>query len=140
MRHNFEIDTEVGGKSRSKKTKNKTMVKWNQDDSTAPIEELELDKNGPVKFDQFQVNESKFGISTDYDESSYTTKLNMHEYTEEEIRKAGRLASEIERDELKDDMKNRHMMEERGIIDLKDNDEDEEALYSAVVRTIKVDR
>lgn len=137
MRHNFEIDTEVGGKSRTKKpVKTKSMVKWTpSEDGPAGLGDLELDKSqtGRDKFDQFQANEDRFGISTEFDESSYTTKLNISEFSEDQIRKAARLADEIEKDDLKEDMRNRHMLEERGLLELQDN-EDEEALYSAVVR------
>ena len=64
----------------------------------------------------------------------------MNEFTAEEIRRADQLAKEIENSDIgytENALINRHLLEERNKIELKDNDEDmnedEEFLYSAVI-------
>jgi len=110
------------------------MVKWTEEQIGGGEIELEKDKSSQGKFDQFEINQQKFGLKTDYDENSYTTKLNKDEFTQEEIRRAEKIAKEIEGSDIVSEMRNnRHLLEERGKVSLKDND-NEEDLYSAVVR------
>lgn len=85
--------------------------------------------NRSRKWDQFQVNEDKFGIKTSFDEDEYTTKLDRHGAGfAEKQREAARLASEIEREASE----NVHIREERNQ-DL-GGDFNEEDLYSGVQR------
>mmetsp|Transcript_360 Transcript_360/g.657 ORF Transcript_360/g.657 Transcript_360/m.657 type:complete len:760 (-) Transcript_360:8-2287(-) len=79
-------------------------------------------------WNQFQENEKKFGIKTDYHEDLYTTKLdrNARDFTQKE-KLAAQIAAEIEGKSSS----NIHLMEERGQLSAKDYDE--EALYGSVV-------
>ena len=99
------------------------------------------DDAGDAKFgewDQFRTNQDLFGIDSEFDEQLYTTKLDHNDFSQEEWRKADRLAKEIERGGgggfgEGNDLIHRHMMEERNQIELQDNDMDEEDLYSTVI-------
>lgn len=100
------------------------------------LTELSNNLNGK-EFDQMKFNEEKYGLTDDYDENNYTTKLNAEDFTEEDIKKAEKIAESIKKSELVGELKNRHMMEERGLVGYghgQADDEDEEALYSAVIR------
>lgn len=81
------------------------------------------------QWDQFAVNEQLFGITTDYNEDIYTTKLNRNtsDYKEKE-RKAQQLADEIQGSTAS----NPHLREERNQGDAAGNEEDK---YGAVVRS-----
>ena len=76
-------------------------------------------------WDQFATNEQKFGVKNTYDENLYTTRLEKHTLTPDQIAKAERLASEIER---KGPVQARAALGDGG-----DDGEDEEARYSAVI-------
>lgn len=81
------------------------------------------------KWDQFQVNQEKFGVLTSFDESQYTTTIDRSgaDYKMRE-REAARLAAEIERKASS----NVHIQEERN--QRLPADMDEEAMYSGVQR------
>lgn len=111
------------------------ILRWSEGDEKLEafgcLDDEPIDKKN--KFDQMKFNEENFGLKDDFNESDYTTKLNMNEFTLEDIQKAERIAESIEKSELV--ISNRHTREERGLESLKDHDEDdEEGLYSAVVR------
>lgn len=69
-------------------------------------------------WDQFQANEQKFGLRTDYDENIYTTRIDKGNprYRQQEA-EAARIAREIEGTSAE----NAHVREERG---LKNEDEE----------------
>ncbi|KAJ3260317.1 hypothetical protein HK103_000952 [Boothiomyces macroporosus] len=81
-------------------------------------------------WDQFAVNEQKFGVSTDFNEDIYTTVLDKsgHDFKKREA-EAARIAREIE----KGVSNNAHIAEERGQTVAQD-DSDEETKYSSVIR------
>lgn len=73
---------------------------------------------------------------TTYDENIYTTEIDQSKVSTELQRRA----EQIEKDILGQRSSNRHLDEERGLISLKDNDDDvgdEEARYGAVKRVTK---
>lgn len=82
------------------------------------------------KWDQFQVNQAKFGVTTSFDESEYTTTIdrNSKDYAARQ-REAQRLAEEIE----SAPSQNVHIREERNQ-EVGNDYEDEEARYSEVQR------
>lgn len=85
-------------------------------------------------FDQFALNKQAFGVGTDFNENEYTTELRLDDFNEAQILEAERKANEIlfgGKDDLL--VNTRHILEERGLLPLQDND-NEEALYSAVER------
>eukprot|EP00322_Chrysochromulina_rotalis_P015465 CAMPEP_0115888872 /NCGR_PEP_ID=MMETSP0287-20121206/32531_1 /TAXON_ID=412157 /ORGANISM="Chrysochromulina rotalis, Strain UIO044" /LENGTH=223 /DNA_ID=CAMNT_0003345569 /DNA_START=19 /DNA_END=688 /DNA_ORIENTATION=+ len=79
-----------------------------------------LDSGGVQRgWDQFAVNE-KLGHKSNYSDELYTTKLRQ-DYTPEQLAKAAKLAKEIEKGDAKG---NKHILEERGLKELDDNDDD----------------
>ncbi|TQD92863.1 hypothetical protein C1H46_021533 [Malus baccata] len=86
-----------------------------------------------LKWDQFETNETLFGVKSTFDADLYTTKLAKGPQTKELEREALRIAREIEGEDTPD----LHMAEERGIhlhVDI-----DEETRFSSVYRGEVVD-
>ena len=96
-----------------------------------------LESENSDNFDQFKANQLHFGIHSHFNENDYTTTLDLKSLNSEQVQRADRLANEILGSGLNDIKESRHLLEERGLLELKDND-DEEALYSAVVRVDEV--
>ncbi|KAJ2849031.1 poly(A)-binding protein binding protein [Coemansia brasiliensis] len=82
-------------------------------------------------WDQFATNEQLFGLTTDFDEEIYTTKLDRSraDFKERE-REAIRIAQEIQNTPFL----NSHVAEERQEVAADDSDMDEEDRYGAVLR------
>ncbi|CAG8468745.1 9326_t:CDS:10 [Dentiscutata heterogama] len=93
------------------------LHKWTPDESGETMKE-----SANASWDQFAANEQLFGLTTDYNEEIYTTKLDRSkaDYKERE-RKAINLANEITRESTT----NVHMLEERGHIVEDQMDEEE---------------
>ncbi|KAG7828593.1 hypothetical protein KL920_003730 [Ogataea angusta] len=108
------------------------LQKWvpDEDIDVRLTESLE-DADSNVHWDQFEVNERKFGIQSTYDEDLYTTKIpkNAPDY-EQRLKEAEKIAREIE---SQGHNGNIHLAEERGII-VDDSGVDEEDKYSGVSR------
>ncbi|KAL6780308.1 hypothetical protein ACKKBF_B13635 [Auxenochlorella protothecoides x Auxenochlorella symbiontica] len=88
-------------------------------------------------WDQFALNEAKFGVRTDYAEELYTTALDPRASTISAA-EADRIAREIEGGGAHGKaggLASRHVLEERGLAVLDDSGLDEEDLYGAVLRT-----
>lgn len=83
------------------------------------------------KWDQFEVNERKFGVKSTFHEDLYTVALDKNSVTAEMEAKANRIAREIE----STTSSNAHVLEERGknTTGAGDGWDDEEAKYGAVV-------
>jgi hypothetical protein len=97
--------------------------------------DLSMDaKSNGEEWDQFEANKRLYGVTTNYDESFYTTTIDKShpQYKEREAR-AERLAREIEGSAAI----NSHVAEERGLKVPEDNGEDEEAKYSGVQRDVQ---
>ncbi|KAI9319915.1 LsmAD domain-containing protein [Dichotomocladium elegans] len=128
----FKTDTDISGRM---EIKERELHKWAPEaqGEGAPMfsaleEESALSAPGP--WDQFAVNEQLFGLTTDFDEELYTTRLDRSapDYKDRE-RWAIEKANEIQ----KSAATNVHVMEERGIL-MDDSGMDEEDRYGAVVR------
>ncbi|KAK6153405.1 hypothetical protein DH2020_013044 [Rehmannia glutinosa] len=90
----------------------------------------ELERWVPAGWDQFEANETLFGVKSTFDEKLYTTKLERGPQMTELEREALRIAREIEGEETLD----LHLAEERGI-QLNGNLEmGEETRFSSVYR------
>lgn len=89
----FQTDTAISSAASSLKGSHRELEKWIPDD--APDTSLDLGKS--TKWDQFAVNEQKFGVTTDFKEELYTTTLDRSasDFVLRE-REAIRLAKEIE--------------------------------------------
>ena len=123
-------------KEKNENQKEKVFEKWKPEGEAKGLEIHELDKFATSdRFDQFElnlrINKEK---AEDFTEEEYTTKLQLEEFTEEDIRMADKLAQEILNAENTHDINTNHILEERGLKALVDND-NEEALYSAVIDT-----
>lgn len=81
-----------------------------------------LEQSGGT-WDQFQANEQKFGLKSDYDENIYTTTIDRSNplYRQREA-EAHRIAQEIEGTSVD----NPHMREERGMVIEGDGQDEEE--------------
>ncbi|CAK69332.1 unnamed protein product (macronuclear) [Paramecium tetraurelia] len=109
--------SQIVEKSKSEK-KTKTFVRWEQN-----VDASNLEDQAVKNFDQFEAIK-KFGIEPTYDENKYTTKL-IAPVTEDL-----RLYAEKCEKELKNDTSNKHVLEERNLKQL----DDEESAYSEVIR------
>ncbi|CAK56461.1 unnamed protein product (macronuclear) [Paramecium tetraurelia] len=109
--------SQIVEKSKSEK-KTKTFVRWEQN-----VDASNLEDQAVKNFDQFEAIK-KFGIEPTYDENKYTTKL-IAPVTEDL-----RLYAEKCEKELKNDTSNKHVLEERNLKQL----DDEEQAYSEVIR------
>jgi PAB1-binding protein PBP1 len=86
--------------------------------------------NGTIgEWDQFRANEQLFSVRASYDENLYTTQLDKTQMDDVQIRRAERLAREIEGSVST----NMHIAEERG--QKVEGDYDEEDKYSGVLRS-----
>ncbi|XP_009372375.2 polyadenylate-binding protein-interacting protein 3 isoform X1 [Pyrus x bretschneideri] len=104
-----------------------------EDDPQRPELENIFDGQWNRKWDQFETNETLFGVKSTFDADLYTTKLAKGPQTKELEREALRIAREIEGEDTPD----LHMAEERGIhlhVDI-----DEETRFSSVYRGEVVD-
>ncbi|WEJ95466.1 poly(A)-binding protein binding protein [Yamadazyma tenuis] len=119
----FKTDADIANAN----FKERELEKWVPDADDTKV--LTFDENSTGGWDQFRVNQEKFGIESTYDEHLYTTRINTEAKDfQERVKKAERLANEIENDGSIDP----HILEERG--KLKDTGLDEEMKYSGVLR------
>ncbi|OMJ22164.1 hypothetical protein AYI70_g3049, partial [Smittium culicis] len=139
----FQIDSKI---SKSSSFKERPLFKWSPDsaldslpNSSLPISHsqnisLELDsKSLDKEWDQFAANEKLFGLTTNFDELIYTTKIDKSrsDYKERE-REAIRIANEIQNAPALTS----HVLEERSDLPISD-DLDEEDKYGAVIRHLQ---
>jgi PAB1-binding protein PBP1 len=97
-----------------------------ENESTLYLGNLEEDYN---KWDQFELNKTKFNVSTSYDENHYTTRLDYNAIPIQIKQKADKIEKEL----LECDTTfNIHIKEERGLIS--QTECDEEIKYSTVIR------
>lgn len=121
----FKTDKDI---SSSFQFREKELQPWVPDDDS-PALTLEESTGTGSTWDQFKVNEEKFGVESSYDEHLYTTKINTDAKDfKERVRRAERLAREIEGQSTTD----RHVLEERGVL-VDDSGLDEEDKYSGVI-------
>ncbi|XP_020599872.1 polyadenylate-binding protein-interacting protein 3 isoform X2 [Phalaenopsis equestris] len=115
--HNVEVERE--------------LQRWTPDVDDPECPELAniFDGSWNRNWNQFEINETLFGVKSTFNEELYTTKLVRGPQMREIEREASRIAREIEGEETHD----RHLAEERG---MHFPDIDEESKYSAVHRQI----
>ncbi|XP_055828752.1 polyadenylate-binding protein-interacting protein 4-like isoform X2 [Solanum dulcamara] len=110
------------------------LERWVPDDDALECPELDniFDGHWNRGWDQFQANETLFGVKSTFNEELYTTKLDKGPQMRELEREALRIAREIEGEETRD----LHLAEERGIQLHGNLEVDEETRFSAVVRGV----
>lgn len=123
--NDFKIDSEIS--RRANLNLSKDFIRYENDTPRSNMLLEEEENDG--RFDQFEANRQKFNIGYDYNENEYSTPLELDKIPIDQIKKAEQLAKEILSGPV--DKESRHMLEERGLKELDDN-EDEEQLYSAV--------
>lgn len=122
----FKTDNDISSKG---PTKERVLEKWVPDTNAMEVS-LEDESNNFGGWDQFKVNEEKFGVESSYDEHFYTTRINtLAPDFKEKFEKAEQIAKEIEQE----GSNNTHILEERGI-QVDDSGADEEDKYSSVDR------
>nr|GME10161.1 polyadenylate-binding protein-interacting protein 3-like isoform X1 [Ipomoea batatas] len=110
------------------------LERWVPDSDAPECPELDNIFDGPWNrgWDQFQANETLFGVKSTFDEELYTTKLERGPQTRELEREALRIAREIEGEETRD----LHLAEERGQQHHGHLEIDEETRFSSVFRGV----
>ncbi|XP_019448241.1 PREDICTED: polyadenylate-binding protein-interacting protein 3-like isoform X1 [Lupinus angustifolius] len=110
---------------------------WVPDDDDPQCPELENIFDGLWNrgWNQFETNETLFGVKSTFNENLYTTKLEKGPQTRELERQALRIAREIEGEDTRD----LHLAEERGLNMHGNLDIDEETMFSSVYRGKGVD-
>lgn len=129
----FQTDSSISSKSSNAVGGKRQLQAW-VPDSADPSIELSADNSSTngKQWDQFAANERLFGVKTDFDESAYTTSINLKDPRfAERAAKAEKLAKEIS--STAKSTLNPHLIEERSGV-LREGDEDEEDLYGAVLR------
>ena len=136
--NNIETDFQISQKNLKKEKFGKKLVKYqiNQNDKNIfinqSLEDETNDKNKNEKWDQFEVNKIKYNVVSTYDENLYTTALDKNKISKELNDYADKIYNEIKNSSNNE--KNRHILEDRGIIGEEDGDADEEEKYSSVIK------
>ncbi|CCD24511.1 Pbp1p NDAI_0D01970 [Naumovozyma dairenensis CBS 421] len=126
-----EFKTDVDISSR-KEFKQRELERWTPDEGSAHFaHNAQTLEEASSTWDQFAVNEAKFGVTNTFDEHFYTTKINKNDpQYRQRLKEAERIAKEIESQGAQGNI---HLAEDRGII-IDDSGMDEEDLYSGVDR------
>ena len=136
VKKNFETDLQISKRKAKKEKEQKKLVKYEineKDKNKYAYQSLEDDiQNTNEKWDQFEINKKKYNVVSTYDENLYTTKLDKKKITKEQQDYADKIYNEIKNSSTNE--KNIHILEDRGIIDEKDGDYDEEEKYSSVIK------
>lgn len=119
----FRTDTDISGHL---SIRERDLQRWQGPTGGDPT--MTLGATG--EWDQFEANEQRFGLKSDYDENLYTTKIDrshpLHRLRENE---AERVAAEI----MADVSSNAHTREERGIDNAGVDEEDRLVLMSQLL-------
>ena len=129
----FKVDSQISKKNINK-TREEKLVKYEikpEDKNNKYINQT-LEDEEDINWDQFELNKKVYNVISTYDENLYTTKLDKNKITEEDKKFADKIYNEIMK--TNKDEKNVHILEERGVLQQKDNDMDEEDKYSSVIK------
>ena len=129
----FKVDSQISKKNINKIREEK-LVKYEikpEDKNNKYINQT-LEDEEDTNWDQFELNKKVYNVISTYDENLYTTKLDKNKITEEDKKFADKIYNEIMK--TNKDEKNVHILEERGVLQQKDNDMDEEDKYSSVIK------
>ncbi|WFD18454.1 poly(A)-binding protein binding protein [Malassezia caprae] len=127
----FRTDTEISGQPGARGD-GRTLQRWDDSSAGATPTAASLEqstRSGP--WDQFAENEARFGVTSNYEETMYTTKLDKSgkDFKARE-KEAERLAKEI----LEGSTSNVHVAEERNQVPAQEVNEEDR--YGAVVREL----
>ncbi|CCC67249.1 hypothetical protein NCAS_0A06910 [Naumovozyma castellii] len=125
----FKTDVDIS----RREFKERELQRWTPDGDTAAFDSSSAQtlEESSSTWDQFAVNEKKFGVKSTFDEHFYTTKINKNDpQYQQRLKEADKIAKEIE---SQNTFGNVHLAEDRGVI-IDDSGMDEEDLYSGVDR------
>ena len=135
----FVTDFQISSKNTKISKPEEKLVKFqiNEKDNNSKfafqsLEDDENDKNKRESWDQFEINKKKYNVISTYDENLYTTVLDKNKISKELNDFADKIYNEIKNSNK--DETNIHILEDRGVIDEKDGDYNEEEKYSSVVK------
>ena len=135
----FVTDFQISSKNTKISKPEEKLVKFqiNEKDNNGKfafqsLEDDENDKNKRESWDQFEINKKKYNVISTYDENLYTTVLDKNKISKELNDFADKIYNEIKNSNK--DETNIHILEDRGVIDEKDGDYNEEEKYSSVVK------
>lgn len=124
----FKTDTDISGQKGA--VFERELQRWSADEGSSVELSLE-DTASSQHWDQFAVNQNKFGVQSTYDEHLYTTVIDRsHPDFQQRERRAEQIAGEILKSSYNGNV---HLAEERGIA-VDDSGMDEEDKYSGVDR------
>lgn len=127
----FKTDTDISGQKGA--FFERKLQPWSAGDDSSPGLSLEDTPQSSMPWDQFSVNQSKFGVNSTYDEHLYTTVIDRsHPEYQMRERRAEQIAGEIMKSSYNGNV---HLAEERGIT-VDDSGMDEEDKYSGVDRRL----
>ncbi|KAK6438994.1 poly(A)-binding protein binding protein [Oleoguttula sp. CCFEE 5521] len=129
----FRTDTEISTRNRDRPVE-RELQPWSGGIEMS-LDDMALESSGDTKWDQFAVNEEKFGTQTTYDEDEYTTTIDR---SRPEYARLAAQAERIEREIFKSTAMNSHVAEERGQNVDEGDGLDEEDKYSGVRREAPV--
>ncbi|KAM3583983.1 poly(A)-binding protein binding protein [Umbelopsis sp. WA50703] len=129
----FKTDVDISG--RGAEIRERELHRWNPEshssDDIAGLEDADtFGESNAVSWDQFAANEKLFGLTTNFHEEIYTTKLDR---SAPDFKAREKRAAEVAAEIQKTAATNVHIMEERGL-QVDDSGLDEEDRYGAVVR------
>ena len=125
----FKTDTDISGQKGM--IKERELQRWSADENSTLGLSLEESVNSSQPWDQFAVNQNKFGVQSTYDEHLYTTVIDRsHPEFQARSQRAEQIAGEILKSSYNGNI---HLAEERGV-QVDDSGMDEEDKYSGVDR------
>lgn len=126
---NFVTDTSI--KNKKKPQLKKELVQYTVGDNEK-LYTGNLNDEVNEKWNQFELNQKKFNVSSTYNENNYTTELHQELIPEEHKIKTQMIVNEIMKGDNNKNETNIHILEDRGFVN--ENDYDEEDKYSSVFR------
>ena len=132
-KNQFILDAQISKKNLNP-IKEEKLIKYEvkaEDKNNKYINQT-LEDEEDTNWDQFELNKKVYNVVSTYDENLYTTKLDKNKISEEDKKFADKMYNEIMNSNK--DEKDVHILEDRGIIQQKDNDMDEEDKYSSVIK------
>ncbi|KAG2177945.1 hypothetical protein INT43_003192 [Umbelopsis isabellina] len=129
----FKTDVDISG--RGAEIRERELHRWKPEshssDEIGGLEDTDtFGHTSTDNWDQFAANEKLFGLTTNFNEELYTTKLDR---SAPDFKAREKRAAEVAADIQKTAATNVHIMEERGL-QIDDSGMDEEDRYGAVVR------
>lgn len=134
----FQTDVEIAAGASRWPANHRALQRWCADDDVETNRKdavsWNVEDQQSTTWDQFSVNECKFGVKSTYIDGMYSTKLDEHAIPDDYRRKADRIVDEMETSAAlrKKTFKGANRSDDSG-----DDNDDEEARFSAVAGTCR---